>query len=81
MKSKTAGTTARSNVPQRRYKPMPPPQPDRWMMFLYLCEQASWSQVTKNSYVISRFWAWFSRIQIGPTVKIPIPRFMSTRDP
>jgi len=72
---------ARSNVPQRRQKNLPPPPPERWMLFLQLAEQCSWGQITQNSYMISRFWAWFSRVQIKPTVKIPIPRFLSYRDP
>lgn len=77
MKSKNP----RTNVPQKRFKPLPPPPPDRWLVFLSLCERCTWAEVTKNSYVISRFWAWFSQIQLDPTVKIPIPRFLSYRDP
>lgn len=69
------------NVPQKRQKTMPPPPPDRWMQFLQACERCTWNEVAKNSYMISRFWAWFSRIRVQPAVKIPLPRFLSYRDP
>lgn len=81
-RSKVSPTTGSFNtLPQRRQKSPPPRPPDRWMTFLQLAEQCSWNQVTQNSYVISRFWAWFSRVQLSPQVKIPIPRFLSYRDP
>jgi hypothetical protein len=40
-----------------------------------------WTPLVRNSYVLSRFWAWCSRIQLSPTVRIPVPRFLSYRDP
>ncbi|MGZ3722053.1 MAG: hypothetical protein ACXVA9_03925 [Bdellovibrionales bacterium] len=39
------------------------------------------TRVIQNSYVLSRFWAWFSQIQLEPRVRIPVPRFLSVRDP
>lgn len=38
-------------------------------------------QLVRNSYVLSRFWAWFSQIQLNPKVRIPVPRFLTYRDP
>jgi hypothetical protein len=39
------------------------------------------SRLVQNSYVLSRFWAWFSQIELHPTVRIPVPRFLTIRDP
>jgi hypothetical protein len=35
----------------------------------------------EKSYVLSRFWAWFSRIEMSPQLRIPVPRFLTYRDP
>ena len=39
------------------------------------------SRLVQNSYVLSRFWAWFSQIQLEPRVRIPLPRILTIRDP
>jgi hypothetical protein len=39
------------------------------------------AHLVKKSYVLSRFWAWFSRIELEPEVRIPVPRFLTYRDP
>lgn len=39
------------------------------------------SRVIQKSYVLSLFWAWFSQIQLSPRVDIPVPRFLTYRDP
>jgi hypothetical protein len=39
------------------------------------------SRIFENSYVLSRFWAWFSQIELEPNVRIPVPRFLTIRDP
>lgn len=46
-----------------------------------LCEHYPMSAVIQNSYVLSRFWAWFSKVQVSPTVHIPVPRCLTIRDP
>lgn len=76
-----AKSVRKPNMPSRRSKTLPPPPPDRWMHFLEWVERYSWPEISKNSYVISVFWAWFSRIELEPKVKIPVPRFLSYRDP
>lgn len=45
--------------------------------------QEPWSVTNyfQNSYVVSRFWAWFSRVELSPKVRIPVPRFLTHRDP
>lgn len=66
MKNNSQGKV-RNLPPQKQAKPHPPIEWDRTLF--------------EKSYVISCIWAWISRIQLSPTVKIPIPRFLSTRDP
>jgi hypothetical protein len=39
------------------------------------------TRVIRKSYVLSRFWAWFSQVQLSPRVRIPVPRFLTYRDP
>jgi hypothetical protein len=46
-----------------------------------LCALYPMSQIFENSYVLSRFWAWFSQIELEPHVRIPVPRFLTIRDP
>lgn len=46
-----------------------------------MCESAQIATLVQNSYVLSRFWAWFSRIQVSPTIRIPVPRLLTYRDP
>ncbi len=68
-------------VPEKRKPPEPPTDADRWASFLTFCESYTWSPILQNSYVLSRLWAWFSRIEISPKVKIPLPRMFTYRDP
>lgn len=44
-------------------------------------ERAPWLSVIERSYILSRFWAWWSKVELQPKVKIPVPRFLSHRDP
>lgn len=39
------------------------------------------AKLVQNSYVLSRFWAWWSRIEFSPELRVPVPRFLTTRDP
>jgi hypothetical protein len=39
------------------------------------------TQFIEKSYLVSRFWAWFTQIEVNPQVRIPVPRFLSYRDP
>lgn len=39
------------------------------------------AQLVQKSYVLSRFWAWWSRIEFSPELRVPVPRFLTTRDP
>lgn len=43
-----------------------------------LCEIAP---IVRKSYVLSRFWAWATRVRMKPYVSLPLPRFLTTRDP
>jgi hypothetical protein len=54
---------------------------ERWLKIEELCELYQVAPIVRNSYVLSRFWAWFTRIQVNPRVSVPIPRFMTQRDP
>lgn len=78
---KKKARTYRTTPPAKRTPPQLPLADDRWAQFLDLCEQYRLSPIIQNSYVLSRFWAWFSRIQVNPKVRIPVPRFLSYRDP
>ena len=46
-----------------------------------LDEPGAWVPFVQNSYVLSRFWAWWSRVELYPQVRIPVPRFLTYRDP
>jgi hypothetical protein len=39
------------------------------------------AKLVQNSYVLSRFWAWWCRIEFNPELRVPVPRFLTTRDP
>ncbi|MGE0527322.1 MAG: hypothetical protein AB7P49_09690 [Bdellovibrionales bacterium] len=65
---------ADSRVPEKRTI-------ESWLQLHSLCECASIAPLIKNSYVLSRFWAWFSRIEVSPEVRVPVPRFLSRREP
>lgn len=47
----------------------------------WLGETCTLVPILEKSYVLSRFWAWFSRIEMSPRLRIPVPRFLSVRDP
>jgi hypothetical protein len=48
-------------------------------------KNVQWAEVVtpivRKSYVLSRFWAWFCRIELEPQVRIPLPRVFTVRDP
>lgn len=46
-----------------------------------LGDQYSISTLAQKSYLLSSFWAWVSQIRLEPHVRVPIPRFLSRRDP
>jgi hypothetical protein len=46
-----------------------------------LVEHYPMTRFIRNSYVLSRFWAWLSQIQLKPHLRIPVPRFLTNRDP
>ena len=75
-KPKAAGTQRKSKVkafeaPKRRESPT----------LMWLGEACTLVPILEKSYVLSRFWAWFSRIEMTPHLRIPVPRFLSVRDP
>jgi hypothetical protein len=45
------------------------------------CECQAIGRIVKNSYVLSRGWSWFSQIQWSPELRVPVPRFLTQRDP
>jgi hypothetical protein len=47
----------------------------------WLGESVSLVPILEKSYVLSRFWAWVSRIEFRPQLRIPVPRYLSYRDP
>lgn len=62
-------------------KPRKRRENERWNLIHEALSDASLLPIVRNSYVLSRFWAWWSRVQLSPEVRIPVPRFLSTRDP
>lgn len=69
--------------PRSKPKVKAPDQPlakDRGML-LEFYELYPATRVIENSYVLSRFWAWFSQIQWSPKLRIPLPRAFTRRDP
>lgn len=48
---------------------------------IWLGESVSLVPILEKSYVLSRFWAWVSRIEFSPQLRIPVPRYLSYRDP
>lgn len=46
-----------------------------------LCEWVQISPLVRHSYVLSRLWAWLSRVRLSPNVQVPVPRSLSRRDP
>ena len=73
--------STKGRVPERRLRPQPPQQSEKLMLLLDTFERCQWESIVKNSYVISRVWAWVSKIEWSPRLKIPIPRSFSYRDP
>ncbi len=57
------------------------PQPPYWLSAKLLYEAYPLSRMVRKSYVLSRFWAWFSKIEVEPKLKVPVPRFLTVRDP
>gem|GEM_PF-6231877 len=81
-KTKKSTTKRHPGRPPRQPLKTPPvARRGRLVALRHLCESAQWTPLVQNSYVLSRFWAWCSRIQISPKVSIPVPRFLSYRDP
>ena len=39
------------------------------------------TRIIENSYVLSRFWAWYAKIELRPELRVPVPRFLTYRDP
>ncbi len=66
--------TARHSSPSLRETPA------RWLI-KDLCSYTAVAPWVKNSYVLSRTWAWISRVRVEPSVRIPVPRFFTNRDP
>lgn len=68
----------------RSVKTATPPalrESDLKLLMRQLQELYPMTQIVGKSYVLSRFWAWFTQVQLTPTVRIPVPRFLSQRDP
>lgn len=68
-----------TRVPQKGARG--PQKSESWLLLQESLEDHSLLPIVRNSYVLSRFWAWWSRVQLKPEVRIPVPRFLSTRDP
>lgn len=61
------------------------PKPSRreaakWRQMQEWAEKYPVADLVQKSYVLSRTWAWASRIRVRPKVSIPIPRFLSYRE-
>lgn len=46
-----------------------------------VCELYPMTDLIGNSYVLSRFWSWFTHIEFSPKLSVPMPRFFTYRDP
>lgn len=65
----------------RAKRPAPArPNSEKWRKIQDWSEKYPVAMLVKDSYVLSRTWAWASRIRLSPKVSIPIPRFLSHRD-
>ena len=58
-----------------------PRETDMVLLLRQLNERYPMTRFIEKSYVISRFWAWFSQIEVKPHVRVPVPRFLTYRDP
>ena len=65
---------SKSNAPAAR-------ESDLTLALRQLGERYPMTQIIGKSYVVSRFWAWFSQVEVSPRVRIPVPRFLTIRDP
>lgn len=52
-----------------------------WLTAKALLEPLSVSDWIRNYYVLSRFWAWVSQIKTKDRLSIPVPRFLTYREP
>lgn len=69
-------------VAVNKYRPVPTVREHEMLLAARnLCEIYPVRRMIQNSYVLSRFWAWFSQIQLEPSLRIPMPRFLTVRDP
>ncbi len=50
-------------------------------LLIELDERYPISSMVQRSYLLSRLWAWCSKVQLRPNVRIPVPRFLTHRDP
>lgn len=81
-KTKKRTTKKRAQIkPEAFSKQLPKRNRDILSLIRAACESYPASQVIEKSYVLSRLWAWFSQIELSPTVHIPVPRFLTYRDP
>ena len=64
-----------------KVRPVSRLESERRQLLQPLCESLSQSPMVRNSYVLSRFWAWLSKIEWNPELRIPMPRFLTYRDP
>ena len=75
-------STIRKKPAERRHQVSPVLRENEWSLRARdLCELYPMARFIKKSYVLSRFWAWCSQIQLQPRVRIPVPRFLTYRDP
>lgn len=72
--SKNASNSQNHSAPQVRER-------DLKTLVKDLYEMSSKSPLVKNSYVLSRAWAWCSKIRTQPRLSIPVPRIFTIRDP
>lgn len=71
----------RHSAPKLEKLPAPKRDRDPLTMTKRFLELYPMNQIIENSYVLSRFWAWFSQVQTTPQLHIPVPRFLTYRDP
>ncbi len=63
-------------------KKTPAPRENEIVMALrQLNELYPLCNLIEKSYVVSRVWAWVCRIETKPTLRVPVPRYFTRRDP
>lgn len=67
-------------APEPRRRP-PLAERDRLLLMAQLADKFTALQIARKSYMISRLWAWASRIKWHPHLRVPVPQYLTHRDP